>query len=462
MPVRWTTPDQFKFLKERIPDYLEYKAKKQSSHSTKDLTRFVEKTIKEFRRKWPEVEAQVATKKLPESALTTDKNMWPQSDRDILEEANREREEQIFSWFRNNSKSAAGLQGSRRQGMKSLAIIAQATKRSRVNKPSEKYGKMRYLDVGEEEDANADLPVDGGACDDGQEEFQLEGKKEATKLFKAWAFTTRNKICAEAYADETLDVKQKVLDVIAKDREEMKMIAESEKEGLARDPAERARVSFGETKETKESFVEFHENFRKDVHEPFVNWLCAINPKLEYAPTTSDGAPLVNPEEVPSATQSEVALSKPAGDKPDVLEELPEASELSLDCGTSNPVDSDTRGSNAMTEEDLSMIDPVLRPIEGTSTPNITPAAPLVTVEAPAQATTGDAFVFPDVLEFLTTEASPLEIPQPVALPTITPITPIAPTVTPPATIVDSEFTEDPASPEDGIAQDTQRGRGRG
>ncbi|KAG6806406.1 hypothetical protein H0H92_011457 [Tricholoma furcatifolium] len=89
---RWTTEDQFKFLNAHIAGFLEEKAKKQESHSTKNLTQYLANVTKEFRVKWPEVEWLVANKRLPESALTTNKKSWPEADRDVLKNANAERE----------------------------------------------------------------------------------------------------------------------------------------------------------------------------------------------------------------------------------------------------------------------------------------------------------------------------------------------------------------------------------
>ncbi|KAG6808499.1 hypothetical protein H0H92_003955, partial [Tricholoma furcatifolium] len=392
---RWTTDQQFKFLNGHIAGYLEEKAKKQESHSTKNLTQYIANVIKEFRVKWPEVEYLVANNRLPESALTTNKRAWPDADRDVLKSANADREKASVYLIQKTGRSAAGLQGARRQSTNPMLVsMLRPQKRNRMNKPTEMYGKMypervralmapkilQYAAEHPELDKDYlkkyDLELEpendeekGERSEASDDEDANDEKKKVIKAFNAWAFTTWMKTSTEAWKSESAETQALVLEAIAKERAELSAMLSVEKEALEREPEKRKAfiaglvnmieltceeiyrlsgwstvvmtggpnpaakqitvqtwvdvliifilvdlgllisICYGETVETRESFMNFYAGHKTNVHEPFLNWLYHIYP--DYSPD--------NDEAVILPLSAEDLLSFSHGDKSEGL-----------------------------------------------------------------------------------------------------------------------------------------------
>ncbi|KAG6808803.1 hypothetical protein H0H92_002845 [Tricholoma furcatifolium] len=351
---RWTTEEQFKFLKGHIAGFLEEKAKKQETHSTKNLTQYVANVTKDFHIKWPEVEYLVANNRLPESALTTNKRSWPDADRDVLKNANADREKACTHRIQKMGRSAAGLQGARHQTNNVMLVsMLRPQKRNRMNKPNEMYGKMypervralmapkilqyaaEHPELDKEYLKKYDLNLDdendeekGETGGDSDNEEASDGKKKVIKAFNAWAFTTWIKTSTEAWKSESAETQALVLEAIAKERAELSAMLSMEKEALEREPEKRKAfiaglvnmieltceeiyrlsgwstvvmmggpnpaakqitvqtICYGETVESRQSFMNFHAEHKTNVHEPFLNWLYHVY--LDHSPDNDE------------------------------------------------------------------------------------------------------------------------------------------------------------------------------
>lgn len=189
----------------------------------------------------------------------------------------------LKSWFRNTSKKATGLQGTRNTSI--LGSVFQATKKSRAHKPEEIYQSRfkikidelmkieteKYLKQQMDGSENADQSlsladgtqeqsgIDGseldtdtqggneqGADTDKGERYnkrQMMGTSKTvdkgSKAFRSWQMSTRRRIVKESWENETEDTKRLIMDEVEAEKRAQAELVDDDKAGMERTPEQR-------------------------------------------------------------------------------------------------------------------------------------------------------------------------------------------------------------------------------
>ncbi|KAG6822695.1 hypothetical protein H0H92_012918, partial [Tricholoma furcatifolium] len=270
------------------------------------------------------------------------------------------------------------------------ALMAPKILQYAVDHPEMDKDYLKKYDIDLEPENDEDRAATDDASDDEQEN---DGRKKAIKAFNAWAFTTWIKTSSEAWKSESAETQGLVLEAIAKERAELSAMLSLEKEALEREPEKRKAfiaglvnmieltceeiyrlsgwstvvmtggpnpaakqitvqtICYGETVETRESFMNFYAGHKTKVHEPFLNWLYNIYP--DYSPDNDQTLTLPLADDLLSFTladNSEALL--PANDLQ--IEDPAPPPSGSLPPTTREHV------SNEQDSDDYSNIDPIL------------------------------------------------------------------------------------------------------
>lgn len=176
----------------------------------------------------------------------------------------------LKSWFRNTSKKAIGVLGTRSKGV--LGSVFQ-TKKSRTHKPEEIYQSL-YKDKidalmkveTEKYDASNKAQASGtqeqrgteggdvdSDVDDGDQDVLGEmvdlpqtqktpteiSVNKGSKMFKSWQMSTRRRVVKVAWENETPEVRERVMAEVEAEKKAHNELIEDEKVGLDRTPEQR-------------------------------------------------------------------------------------------------------------------------------------------------------------------------------------------------------------------------------
>lgn len=183
----------------------------------------------------------------------------------------------LKTWFRNTSKKAIGVQGTRTSHGGMLGSVVRTGKRGRVHKPEEIYQSMfkekidalmkvekaKYysgqgdgsgsenpdsLDKGDDKRGSDDSDTDDNEDVDGEGQGRTPsgGHKEkgkavdkGSKQFKSWQMSTRRRVVREAWEAEPDEVKDLVNKKVELEKRKLAELNDDEKEGLERTPEQR-------------------------------------------------------------------------------------------------------------------------------------------------------------------------------------------------------------------------------
>ncbi|KAG6836115.1 hypothetical protein H0H93_011187 [Arthromyces matolae] len=347
-PPTWATAAQKVMLKSHMPTYVKIQLEKKKTRSTKQLNRFFKNFNLEFFVSWPETNTLVEAGKLPASCLTDPQDLWSNENKNILKKAVKCRQKKIKTWYRNHSKKSLS---SKKKTNVLLASLVSPPKRRRLHKAEEmyqiKYGeKIRNILQDRLLELDAEVPLMSGNEEDPDLDESLQVYADAEKeehpasvqqstATRSAKLKLRRKVVAEAWKDETPEVKQVVLEALEKEKADMLSLLDASKEGLERTPEQRELVianilsllentcyeiwrltgwsttmitggpnpalnnaisiqtiHYGETAESKNSFLAAYPQFHQAVNESFVSWLYDVYPHAKARKTSLnfDGA----------------------------------------------------------------------------------------------------------------------------------------------------------------------------
>ncbi|KAG6836049.1 hypothetical protein H0H93_011946 [Arthromyces matolae] len=329
-PKSWATPEQEIFLNEHLARFVEAKLQKKDSRSSKRLTRYTKETIKEFFANWPEETAVVREGRLPQAVADTPRSQWTPVELKIMADAVSKRQKKITNWLRNHSQDALGMKATgARSSNVVLASLIKPPKRQRLHKADEKYQTMFYAEklrvLVEAEWAkngiSADIEEDEEAEDDDKND-----DNPVPASVRSLKMALRRQVVAAAWKAEAPEVKEVVFRALEEEKAEMIKSLDMSKEGLDRDPEQRKlvisnlvsllenvsheihrlcgwcttvitggpnpalgnaltvqTVTFGESAESKTSFLGAFPQFNQLVSQPFVGWLRNVFPQHPVA-----------------------------------------------------------------------------------------------------------------------------------------------------------------------------------
>ncbi|KIM44283.1 hypothetical protein M413DRAFT_9431 [Hebeloma cylindrosporum] len=222
-PPRWTCPEQYAFLVEYLPMFLEYMAtNKQSKFWALLNSAWNYSPPKPPARMTARVGSNISS---PQSNSNDTKRRW-------------RRVKQLQAWMRNERKKRLGAANVSSTRKTSALSRTGSSVRKRLHQEEEVYEalyKEKLQALYEEEFTKQPIESDDSGSDSGTENSkQARLKDQRSKRMKI-----RREVRTKAWAMEADDVKERVRNKLEEERREMEELELGEEEGLARTPTQR-------------------------------------------------------------------------------------------------------------------------------------------------------------------------------------------------------------------------------
>ncbi|KAF8074795.1 hypothetical protein FPV67DRAFT_1445824 [Lyophyllum atratum] len=279
-PRPWAEPEQLIFLNGYL-SYLDIVAEKQADHDDTKLNKFFNSTTADWFKNWPEIDACIASNKLPAEAVRSDdyNDKWTRDHNKTYKAAINARSKRLKERYRNQYQKATNNGAAQRKTVKQL--VAMKPKHLRLHKVEELY-QVKYK---EKVDALLEeaLGDDKGGGDDGSDE-EVEGGaawKAADEKTHTWK--TRM-VVKKAWLEETDEVKEEIKKEMEKEKNDKIAMLEGTKECLERwstlvvtggpTPVHKEKImhTFGENQDGRD----YCQAYQQDMHaldNSYIGWL---------------------------------------------------------------------------------------------------------------------------------------------------------------------------------------------